>query len=310
MRPTGPAGVAARRRRVAAGGAVQPLQASSVCGVMARQGRCVAKAGVRDAASRAASKHAEAWVCPPASCFLPPFRSASLSPAPLPLPGVRSSARRLREARRAGRPMEGVDVGCGAAGGLLRRRGLEKAYRSSLSVSAMHRLIIAVGVLAALVGCGSGNSSTVRVMTDEEPAAAEQRATAWRAERPPHPAPLRSPSSTRHARSACTPRPPRRSPGRPSVHADAAPRRPRRQRGRRGSWTGFSSLVRSACRAGDSGERCRADFRPFLNSGVHPGLDCVLEMKEQVETAPLLVHRPTVNILTHCERWPKLLFET
>ena len=229
---------------------------------------------------------------------------------PAPSPGVRSSARRLREARRAGRPMEGVDVGCGAAGGLLRRRGLEKAYRSSLSVSAMHRLIIAVGVLAALVGCGSGNSSTVRVMTDEEPAAAEQRATAWRAERPPHPAPLRSPSSTRHARSACTPRPPRRSPGRPSVHADAAPRRPRRQRGRRGSWTGFSSLVRSACRAGDSGERCRADFRPFLNSGVHPGLDCVLEMKEQVETAPLLVHRPTVNILTHCERWPKLLFET
>ena len=56
---------------------------------------------------------------------------------PAPSAGVRSSARRLREARRAGRPMEGVDVGCGAPGGLLRRRGLEKAYRSSLSVSAL-----------------------------------------------------------------------------------------------------------------------------------------------------------------------------
>ena len=137
MRPTGPAGVAARRRRVAAGGAVQPLQASSVCGVMARQGRCVAKAGVRNAAARAASKHAEAWVCPPASCFLPPFRSASLSPAPLPLPGVRSSARRLGEARRAGRPMENVDVGCGAPGGVsvesVWRRRAGRRCRSPLS---------------------------------------------------------------------------------------------------------------------------------------------------------------------------------
>ncbi len=66
---------------------------------MARQGRCVAKAGVRDAA-RAARKHAETWVCPPASCSLPPLRSASLSPAPLPLPGVRRP--RADSGRRAG----------------------------------------------------------------------------------------------------------------------------------------------------------------------------------------------------------------
>ena len=68
--------------------AVEPLQASSVCGVMARQGRCVAEAGVRDAASRVASRHAEAWVCPPASFPWPPFGSDSLSSVPLPLPGV------------------------------------------------------------------------------------------------------------------------------------------------------------------------------------------------------------------------------
>ena len=135
MRPTGPAGVAARRRRVAAGGAVQPLQASSVCGVMARKGRCVAKAGVRDAA-RAASKHAEAWVCPPASCFLPPFRSASLSPAPLPPPGyVRPRANSGRRAGPAGHGECRRRVRC--AGRRLRRRGLEKACRSSLSVSAL-----------------------------------------------------------------------------------------------------------------------------------------------------------------------------
>ena len=64
----------------------------------------MAEAGVRDAASRAASKHAEAWVCPPASYPWPPLGSDSLSSVPLPLPGFRSSARRLREARRtAGR---------------------------------------------------------------------------------------------------------------------------------------------------------------------------------------------------------------
>ena len=62
---------------------------------------------------------------------------------------------------------------------------------------------------------------------------------------------------------------------------------------------GFA-LVRTACCAGDSEGGSGADFRPFRNSGVHPGLDYVLEMKEQVETAPFLVHRPTVNILTHC----------
>ena len=33
-------------------------------------------------------------------------------------PGVRSSARRLREVRRAGRPMEGVPVGRGAPRGV------------------------------------------------------------------------------------------------------------------------------------------------------------------------------------------------
>ena len=68
---------------------------------MARQGRCVAEAGVKDAASRAASKYAEAWVCPPASFPSPPLGSDSLSPVPPPLPGFRSPARRLREARRA-----------------------------------------------------------------------------------------------------------------------------------------------------------------------------------------------------------------
>ena len=41
-----------RRRAPPAVAAVEPLQASSVCGVMARQGRCVAEAGVGDAASR------------------------------------------------------------------------------------------------------------------------------------------------------------------------------------------------------------------------------------------------------------------
>ncbi len=66
---------------------VEPLQASSVCGVMARQGRCVAEAGVRDAASRAASKHAEAWVCPPASFPGPPLGSDSWSSVP-PSPWV------------------------------------------------------------------------------------------------------------------------------------------------------------------------------------------------------------------------------
>ena len=54
MGPDGAAGVAAfgdvvRRRRRAA---VEPLQASSVCGVVARQGQCVAEAGARGAASR------------------------------------------------------------------------------------------------------------------------------------------------------------------------------------------------------------------------------------------------------------------
>ena len=43
----------------------------------------------------------------------------------------------------------------------------------------MYRRFITVTVLAALAGCGSGNSSTVRVMTDEERAAVEQRATTW-----------------------------------------------------------------------------------------------------------------------------------
>ncbi len=114
-----------RSRAPLAVAAVEPLQASSVCGVMARQGRCVAEAGVRDAASCGRMQHAEAWVCPPASFPWPPFGSASLSPAPLPLPGVRSSARRLREARRAGRPREGVDVGCGAPGGVSVRRSGE-----------------------------------------------------------------------------------------------------------------------------------------------------------------------------------------
>ncbi len=39
---------------------VEPLQAPRVCGVMARQGRCVAEAGVRDAAARDRMQHAEA----------------------------------------------------------------------------------------------------------------------------------------------------------------------------------------------------------------------------------------------------------
>ena len=81
-------GSVGRCRAPPAVAAVEPLQASSVCGVMARQGRCVAEAGVRDAASRAASKHAEAWVCPPASFPWPPFGSDSLSSVPPPLPGV------------------------------------------------------------------------------------------------------------------------------------------------------------------------------------------------------------------------------
>lgn len=42
----------------------------------------------------------------------------------------------------------------------------------------MYRWFITATALAALVGCGSGNSSTVRVMTDEERAAVEQRKTA------------------------------------------------------------------------------------------------------------------------------------
>ena len=56
-------------------------------GVMARQGRCVAEVGVRDAASRGRRRHAEAWGCPPASFPWPPFGSDSLSSVPPPLPG-------------------------------------------------------------------------------------------------------------------------------------------------------------------------------------------------------------------------------
>ena len=106
MSPTGPAGATAAGGAWAAGGAVQPVQASSVCGVMARQGRCVANAGVRGAAPRAAMAQVEALVCPPASFPLPPFRSDPLSPVSSPSPGVRSSARRLRSSapsRQAGR---------------------------------------------------------------------------------------------------------------------------------------------------------------------------------------------------------------
>jgi hypothetical protein len=47
----------------------------------------------------------------------------------------------------------------------------------------MHVLFVAVIVLGALVGCGSGNSSTTRTMTGEERAAAdERRAAAWQEE--------------------------------------------------------------------------------------------------------------------------------
>ncbi len=101
----------------ASGAAIEPLQASSVCGVMARQGRCVAEAGVRDAASRVASKHAEAWVCPPASLPWPPLGSDSLSSVPPPLPGFRSW--RADSGRRAG-----PQAGCGGWGqsGATRRR--------------------------------------------------------------------------------------------------------------------------------------------------------------------------------------------
>ena len=85
---------------------------------MARQDRCVAEAGVRDAASRAASTHAEAWVWPPATLPWPPFRSDSLSSVPPPLPGSCSSARRLRETRRAaGRMWVGGPVGRDAPAG-------------------------------------------------------------------------------------------------------------------------------------------------------------------------------------------------
>ena len=81
-------------------------------GVVARQGRCVAEAGVRDAASCGRMQHAEAWVCPPASFPLPPFGSDSLSSVPLPPPGVPFVVRRLREAcRDEGRMWVGVQVG-------------------------------------------------------------------------------------------------------------------------------------------------------------------------------------------------------
>ena len=84
---------------------------------MARQGRCVAEAGVRDAASRIASKHAEAWVCPPALFPWPPLGSDSLSSVPPPLPGFRSW--RADSGRRAG-----PQAGCGGWGqsGATRRR--------------------------------------------------------------------------------------------------------------------------------------------------------------------------------------------
>ena len=79
------------------------------------------EAGVRGAASRAARKRAEALVG-----VGMPARVLPLTAVPIclivalvvPSPGVRSSARRLREARRAGRLMEGIDVGCGAPGGV------------------------------------------------------------------------------------------------------------------------------------------------------------------------------------------------
>ena len=84
---------------------------------MARQGRCVAEAGVRDAASRAASRHAEAWVCPPASFPWPPLGSDSLSSVPPPLPGF--GRPRADSGRRAG-----PQAGCGGWGqsGATRRR--------------------------------------------------------------------------------------------------------------------------------------------------------------------------------------------
>ena len=128
--PDGAAGVAVSGGTCGRTAAVEPLQASSVCGVMARQGRCVAEAGVRDAASRAASKHAEAWVCPPASFPWPPLGSDSLSSVPPPLPGFRSSARRLREARRAaGRMWVGGPVGRNAPTGSLATDRATRTHR-------------------------------------------------------------------------------------------------------------------------------------------------------------------------------------
>ena len=123
---------------------------------MARRGRCVAEAGVRDAASRAASKHAEAWVCPPASFPWPPLGADSLSSVPPPLPGFGSSARRLREARRAaGRRWWVGSVGRNAPAGLFatgratrrhrrgccrcRSRGRVRAFTGLPHIEAAHR---------------------------------------------------------------------------------------------------------------------------------------------------------------------------
>ena len=126
-----------RRRRVAAGGAVQPLQASSVCGGDGPAGP-VRGEGRRQGRGGAGREQARRGVGMPARVVLPAAVPIYVIVArPAPSAGVRSSARRLREARRAGRPMDGVDVGCGAPGGLCVDAVWEKACRSSLSVSAL-----------------------------------------------------------------------------------------------------------------------------------------------------------------------------
>ena len=50
-----------------------------------------------------------------------------------------------------------------------------------------------------------------------------------------------------------------------------------------------------------SGRKFRGGLSPLVISGFCPIIDCVLEMKEQVETAPNQVHRASVNILAHCK---------
>ena len=105
-------------------------------GLMARQGRCVVEAGVRGAASRAARKHAEALVCPPASFPWPPFRSVSLSPVSFSSPGhVRPRADSGRCAGPAGQWR--VSRSGAVRRAACRSRQAEKAYRSPMSVSAL-----------------------------------------------------------------------------------------------------------------------------------------------------------------------------